>query len=76
MAECSEFKPIQVLDLRPITILQREAGRDAAAIYLQKVIPLSFRSKLRLQITKAVYLGGPKRLLSPPIDAWVRFCHA
>lgn len=68
MTECAEFKPCKVLDLWPITILQREAGRDAAEIYLQKVIPLSFRSKLRLQITKAVDLGGPKRLLDPPIN--------
>ena len=40
------FKPCKVLDLWPITILQREAGRDAAEIYLQKVTPLSFGSEL------------------------------
>ena len=49
-------------------MLQREAGRDAAEIYLQKVILLSFRSKLRLQITKAVNLGRPMRLLDSPIN--------
>ena len=76
MTECAEFKPCKVLDLWRIRILQHEAGRDAAGIYLQKVIPLSFGSELRLQITKAADLGGPKRLLNPPIDAWVRVCHA